>query len=185
MRRFYFCSADGLTCLRSETFKNDMLVMTNIGKKRADELQGSTKASFVAPGKLVGPGGEVTYTARHGGSAGNAIFVEHEEGESGFEHAYRALAVAVDTEDESGIRVTITFGTTGGGYIITPTAQQIADVVNAAPELAEILTATAGGTGDAVPLDPSYLSGGADDGDWRKFNVQGGNCLRINTVEVI
>lgn len=184
MRRFYFCSADGLTCMRSETLKDDTLVMTNIGKRRADELQGSTKASLTVPGKT-GATGNVTYTARHGGSAGNRVFVEHETGPSGVGHEFRQLGATVDTGDEDGIRVVVTFGTTGGGYIITPTAQQVANAVNAAPSLVDILTATPGGTGDVGTIEPTYLAGGLDDGDWRKFNVSGGNCLRINTVEVI
>lgn len=184
MRRFYFCSADGLSCLRTETFKDDMLVTTSVGKKRADELQGCTKASLTVAGASASTG-DVTYTARHGGAAGNTIFVEHETGLSGVEHAYRALAVAVDTQDEDGVRVVVTFGTTGGGYIITPTAQQVADVVNASPDLVDLLVASPGGTGDVGLVEPTYLGGGADDGDWRKFNVARGSCLRINTVEVI
>lgn len=184
MRRFYFCSDDGLHCLRSENFKDDMLVMTNVGKRRADELQGSTKASLIVPGALDATG-NVTYTARHGGLAGNTIFVEHETGESGVGHEYRSLGVSVDINDEDGVRVVVTFGTTGGGFIITPTAQQVADVVNAAPALADLFSASPGGTGDVAVSEPTYLAGGLDDGDWRKFNVPGGNCLRINTVEVI
>jgi hypothetical protein len=184
MRRLYYCSADGLSCLRSETFKDDTLIRTNVGERRADTLQGSTKASLTVLG-AIDSSGDVTYTARHGGSAGNNIFVEHEPGDTGTGHEFRQLAVLVDTADEDGVRVVVTYGTTGGGFTIIPTAQQIADAVNADPDFAAILVATPGGSGDASTIDPTYLSDGADDGDWRKFNVRGGNCLRISTVEVI
>lgn len=184
MRRFYFCSADGLTCLRTEVLKDTMLVMTNIGKREAQDLQGSTKATLLVPGKT-GSTGDVTYTARHGGTGPNSFFIEHEVGDTGPEHLSRPLAVSVDTEDEDGVRIVVTFGTTGAGATITPTAQEVATVVNAASYLQELVSASPGGTGDAGFVTPTYLEGGLDDGDWRKFNVSGGNCLRVNTVEVI
>jgi len=160
------------------------MVPTGIGAKRADALVGSTKASLTVPG-LHGATGDVVYTAIHGGIAGNSIFIEYEIGETGDEHLSRALAVSVDLEDEDGVRVVVTFGTTGAGFTITPTAQQVADVVNADVTLQELLEAVPAGTGDTGPVDPVYFSGGIEDGDWRKFNVKDGTCLRINTVEVI
>ena len=184
MRRFYFCSSDGLTCLRSETLKDDMLVKTNVGMVRADALQGSTKASLTIVGAQ-DSSGDVTYTAVHGGTGANTFFVEHEVGETGPEFPHRQLAVTLDPDDEDGARFVVTFGTTGGGFTITPTAQQVADLISNDPIVSEHLIAAPGGTGDVGVSDPTYLTGGKDDGDWRKFNVRGGNCLRINTVEVV
>jgi len=184
MRRLFFCSADGLMILRSEIFADDMLVPTNVGSKRADMLIGSTKASLTLPG-AVNASGDVTFTAKHGGSSGNSIFVGYEIGETGAVHLSRSLAVAVDLQDEDGISVLVTFGTTGAGFTITPTAQHVADVMNADPAVQDILVATPNGTGDVGAIDPTYFIGGADDGDWRKFNVKNGTCLRINTIEVI
>lgn len=185
MRRFYYCdNSDSVSRLRMEIFKDNMLVPSNIGSKRADEFVGCTKAQLVVNG-AVGATGDVTYTSRHGGTCGNNIFVEQTTGELGVGHESRALAITVDLEDEDGISILITYGTTSAGATITPTAQQIATLVNQEPLLAEVVSAASGGSGDAGVIEATYLDGGLDDGDWRKFNVNGGNCLRVNTVEVI
>jgi len=184
MRRLYFCSKDGSRVVRTETFPDDYAVPTNMGGKRADALQGSSKATLVAPG-ATGATGNVTYTARHGGSSGNNIFIEHTPGETGAEHPDRPLEVIVDLEDVDGISVMVVFGTTSSGFTIVPTAEQVANAINTKAELRDVVAAASGGTGDVGVVDPTYLGGGSDNGDWRKFNVYGGDCLRINTVEVV
>jgi hypothetical protein len=184
MRKLCFCSATGLDVVRSETFQDDALVPTNVGTKRADQLQGSTKARLVVPG-LVNAQGSVTYTAKQGGAIGNKVFIEQTTGQVGSSFPGRTLAASVDLADEDGFRVVVTFGTTGSGASIRPTAQQVANLVNAAPVIRDLVVATAGGSGDVGLISPTYLTGGADDGDWRKFNVKRGDCLRINTVEVM
>jgi hypothetical protein len=184
MRRLCYCSDDGVNVLRYEVFSEETLVPTNVGSKRADLLQGCTKSSLVVPG-FINALGNVTYTARHGGAGGNRIFVEHQTGSTGPEHASRPLAASADTNDEDGIRLVVTFGTTGGGFSIRPTAQQVVDAVNGSPTASALVTVVPGGTGDAGVIVPTYLTGGLDDGDWRKFTVHRGTCLRINTVEVV
>jgi hypothetical protein len=184
MRKLCYCSDDGSRVARFETFPDDAQVPTNVGTKRADMLQGSTKATLVAPGHA-NPSGSVTYTAKHGGVAGNRLFVEQTPGATGAEHASRPLSVTVDPNDEDGVRVLVTFATTGGGFSIRPTAQQVSTLLNSTPAVVEFVSATPGGTGDVATMPPTYLVGGLDDGDWRKFNVHGGGCLRINSVEVL
>lgn len=184
MRKLCYCSETGLDVVRSETFQDDALVPTNVGTRRADQLQGSSKASLVVPG-LINALGNVTYTARQGGACGNRVFVEQTTGSTGSSFPGRTLAVSSDLHDEDGIRITVTFGTTGSGASIRPTAQQVANLLNADLVVKGLILATPGGSGDVGVIAPTYLAGGADDGDWRKFNVKRGDCLRINTVEVM
>jgi len=185
MRRLCYCTGSGSTMVRSENFRDGYLVPTSVGPKRADEIQPNTPATLSVPG--VDADGLVVYTAKYGGSAGNDIFVSHETGETGPGHESRPLAVSFDPDDEDGRAIVVTFGTTSGGFTMLPTAQQIADLVSAEAVLLDVVMVEAGGdgTGDAGVIDPTYLGGGADDGDWRKFNVNGGDCMRVNAVEVI
>jgi len=186
MRRFYFCSADGIAVLRSENFADDYLVPSNMGGKRADSFVGSAKSSLEVPG-AINDDGKVTYTAWHGGVSGNTLFVEHTSGVTGPGNESRALDAAIDLNDVNGISVVLTFGTTSGGFTLIPSSQQVADVINGKAVLQDFITATAGGTGTGSVdvLTPTYLGDGADDGDWRKFNDVIGSCRRVNTVEVV
>jgi hypothetical protein len=186
MRRLYFCSEDGSQVIRSESFADDYLVPTSVGGKRSDTLQGATKATLTIPG-ATGVDGDVVYTSWHGGSGGDNFFVEHTVGETGEGFESRAHAVLFDPDNEDGMAIAVVFGTTSGGATIVPTAQQVADLVNGKAELAQVTTAAVGGTGNANvgELVPTYLQGGTDNGDWRKFNDIRGVCRRINTVEVI
>jgi hypothetical protein len=184
VRKFYYCSDTGPTVIRFETFPDDALVLTNVGIKRADQLQGSTKASLIAPG-LVNAFGRVVYTTRHGGSYGNRIFVEQTTGTVGEAHPSRPHAATIDTSDEDGVSIVVTFGTTIDGVSVRPTANEIAGLINTHPVISEFVVAASGGAGDVGLIDSTYLSGGADIGDWRKFNVKHGVCLRINTIEVM
>lgn len=185
MQRLYYCSEDGSRVLRSETFADDYLVPTSIGGKRADALQASTQSSLVVTG-AVDINGRVTYTAFHGGSGTNNIFVEHTAGATGSGNENRPLIMTFDPNDENGLAVVVTFRTDGSGITVTPSSQQVADIINV-PALAEVVIAAAGGTGvgDADLLAPTYLGGGADVGDWRKFNDVRGSCRRVNTIKVV
>ncbi len=186
MQRLYYCSEDGSKLLLSETFADDYLVPTSIGGKRADALQASSKASLAAAG-AVDVNGDVTYTSFHGGSGGNNIFIEQVVGATGLGNESRSLGVTFDPSDVNGMAVVVVFGTNVGGATVVPTSQQVADLVNAEFELSEFVTAVAGGTGSGGVgvLDPTYLGGGANDGDWRKFNDVRGSCRRVNAVKVV
>lgn len=184
MRKLCYCSDDGPYVVRSETFPDDALVPTNVGSRRADQLQSSAKASLSVGGHA-SVTGDVLYTAKQGGTCGNSIYIEQTPGNVGGSAPSRALAASADLNDDDGIRIVVTFGTTSLGASIRPTAQQIADMVNATNVVRDLIQATPGGTGDAGTIVPTYLGGGLDDGDWRKFNVKRGDCLRINTIEVI
>lgn len=180
MRRFCYCDPATGKVLRFESFRDHHEIDTALGKKRAGDVVGCSKASITIPGSTVD--GNVIYTARHGGKVGNNIRVEHREGPDGPGHVDRLLTVSRD-----GLSVVVTFGTDGAGNIMVPTAANVADLIAGDEDVGSIISASfgGGGGGEVNPAPPMPLIGGKDDGDWRKFGDRGGNCRRVNTVEVI
>lgn len=180
MRRFCYCDPETGEVLRFENFQDYHEIETALGTKPAADIVGCTKATITIPGPTVD--GNVVYTARHGGKAGNNIRVEHREGQEGPEHKDRLLTVSRD-----GFSVVVTFGTDSAGNILVPTATNVVDLIAGDESASDLLSASfgGGGGGAVTPAPPMPLIGGKDDGDWRKFRDKGGNCRRVNTVEVI
>lgn len=181
MRRFCYCDSDTGEVLRFETFPDNHQVPTAVGTKLASQIEPCTKATITFPG-ATGNNGKMIYTAKHGGKVGNKIRVEHVAGEEGPEHINRLLEVVCD-----GFDISVNFGTDEYGNILVPTAANVADLINNDEAASRLVSAATDGDGDGeVPTAPLVpLIGGKDDGDWRKFRDKGGNCRRVNTVEVI
>ena len=159
---------------------DDAMLLTSVGRKRADLLVGSTKASYDVEGQDANGG--VVYTSKYGGTSTTPIRVRHVLGSSGPGYEDRALAVAV-----LGLDVSVTFGTNGAGVVQTPTSQQITDLVNSDPLAAALVTAAISGDGTGLAGVTSYedLAGGADDGDCLKFEGSPSTCRRISLSEAV
>jgi hypothetical protein len=104
--------------------------------------------------------GHVDYTAKTLGIQGNDLTVEHAVGATGAGNENRALDAVATPGLTTAIKVT--FGTDGAGASITPTAQQVADAVNASATAAPLVTAAAQGTGasDAGTVAATAMTGG-------------------------
>jgi len=170
----YFCDTQGgFRVSRVEYCSNACMVKTNAADRQADLLVGSMESSLVS-----GTGdGEVTIDAQYGGVCGDSLKFAQEENASG--NADEPLTVLVSDLD-----ITVAFATDGGGTSITPTSQQVADLVNADIEAAARVVATAGGSGAGLVVSFSLtaLSGGLDDGD--RHRATDGNLDLICTAEV-
>jgi len=179
-----FTSPDGIQRPTEEFCVNSTIVGTSADPKQADALQGSTKAKHVS-----GSGdGEVTATARLGGTVGHLYSVAHAANESGNPNEPITFSF-------SGLGLTIAFGTNGAGESVTPTAQQLSDAANAdeaavgpAPDFKrsrDRFTFTAGGDGSGLVaiFGLVSLAGGLDDGDYYRYGD--GILRRICSVEVI
>ena len=176
-RKFTLCSSEG-ALLSTVSAADDSMMLTNMGRKRADSLTGSTPASV----SLGSGDGEVAYAAKYGGLISNEARIEHVAGDTGPGHESRALGVGVND-----MEVSVVFATDGSGNSIVPTSQQVADLVNADPDASEVLVATAGGTGlgQVATQGITPLTGGLDDGDHLKFEGNPPVCCRINLAEVV
>ena len=157
---------------------DDAMLLTPMGRKRADQFVGSTKDSYNVEGQDAD--GEVVYACKYGGTCAPPVRVRHVSGGTGPGYESRALSVAV-----LGMDVSVTYGTDGAGVVQTPTAQQVVDLVNGDTAAAGLLTASIGGDGTGLVGLTSYedLAGGADDGDCLKFEGSPNICRRVSLVE--
>jgi hypothetical protein len=102
--------------------------------------------------------GTVTYISARAGAHGNDHSITVETGDTGAGHESRALAVSRTGED-----ITVTFGTDGSGNSLTPTANDVAALVNADYDIAlHHLNAVPGGdgTGAVNAVAQTSLAGG-------------------------
>ena len=107
--------------------------------------------------------GDVFYMSATAGARGNILRVEHVTGATGGGNEDRALAAVLTLGTNSGVNadLTVTFGTDGSGNSVTPTANDIAGVVNVAPTAMTIIGVPGGnGTGDAATTALTSLTGG-------------------------
>lgn len=141
-------------------FPDGSLIPTTRGELSMGSVKVATSATLAAPG--VDANGDVVYTAVGGGAWGNDVTIEHDLGELGVEND-RALAVEV-----AGKAVKVVFGTGPAGESDPPTAQELADAVNANADATRLVSASPGGTGasDADEIAATPLSGGVNDGDY-------------------
>lgn len=181
MRRLYYCD-NNCQIINYESFADDYLVETNIVPTRADDLVGSTKAFVSLPGDSADPDGVVIWAARHGGLHGNNIRVRQLAGPSETGNESLPLSIVRDN-----VEFTVLFGTDVTGTTVVPTAQAVAAAVLAETDVADYVTALAGGTGLGLVGVATYtnLSSGADNGNWRKFNDRVRTCRQINSVEIV
>jgi len=158
---------------------DDSMLLTQMGRKRADSLVPATPASY----QVNGPTGDgnVLYTAKYGGAAGCLLRIRHTVGGIGGGYESRPLQVSVIECD-----VTVQFGTDGGGVSAVPTSQEVEDAITASPEASALLEATAQGTGaGAVGVtDYEVLVGGVDDGDCLKFEGAPPTLRHVARIEV-
>jgi hypothetical protein len=179
-RRLYFCDDKGCVW-REQVYQDSDLVLTSMGEKQADQLQGSIKAQNTIPGESGDLNGEVLYVAKHGGARGNVIRISHTPGPQGAGHTNRNIAAA-----RTDLDIVVTFGTDAGGVMVRPTGQAVADIVNAVSDVSDFVSASAQGTGagGAELTTFTNLGGGFDTGDYLKIPAHPPALLRINTVEV-
>lgn len=107
-----------------------------------------------------GADGSVTYAAARSGAHGNEHTIEVTVGDTGAGHEDRALAAS-----RVGPDVVVTFGTDGAGATITPTALEVAALINSDLTLAiSYLNAlpSGDGSGDAVVVAKTNLAGGTN-----------------------
>ena len=127
------------------TGREQAKVLTSSGLRLLSSLTPCTKATLTISGGTVD--GDVTLTARHGSTSGNAIRVEFVAGGS--------LGVSVSEAD-----VSVQLG--------SATAQAVVDAIAAHAEASELVVAAIGGDGSGVPSAQAYtaLAGGLDDGEY-------------------
>lgn len=103
---------------------------------------------------MTNPNGDLTYTAKDYGTAGNSITVTHVDPSANDQ----SLAIAVDGTD-----ITITLATDGSGTI-TSTANDIKTAIEADSEANALVAVTVEGTGEGVveAIAEDALEGGVD-----------------------
>jgi hypothetical protein len=174
----YFLTNEGRD---RHTYQDGSQVPTNLGKKAVETIYGSTKAFLHLHGQGGAANASVTYLAVHGGAWANTkITVEHTSGQTGAGHEDRPLAISV-----SGYAISVTFATDEDGASVQPTANQVADAVNAHGEASQLVTASVSGDGEgqAILHAPNGLGGGRNDGCYLCICSGRYNVL-VNTVEV-
>ena len=164
-RKLWVRTDDGTT-LKAVLFayQDTLIEMPDDSLVAASTLSACTPASHLFSG--VDPDGDVVVTAFYGGAPENALQVALATGPIGAGN--EDLLLRVDAQGEMpSQQVTVLFATDGVGASITPTAVDVAALLNTDPLASQIVTATAGGTGlaDVVAAVLTNLSGGLDDGD--------------------
>lgn len=183
-RVFHVCNHEGNQLLCTVTGDDASLINTNMGPKRADLLAQSTPAEFTFPG--VDGDGDVLVKAFFGGLPGNQIQVELAAGPTGAGNENLALRIGL-AGSAPAWEVSVLFATNGAGSSITPSATDVANLLNTDPEVAMIVEATLPGSGasDVVAAALTSLASGADDGDWIKFEGHAPTCRQINRAGAV
>lgn len=115
------------------------------------------KARLALPGVTITGG--LDAEAITGGTAGNSIRVALATGPTGAGNEDLLLRVGTAGDD-----ITVEFSTDGAGASVTPTAQQVADLVNADPQASVkiLLSCSSDGTGLVVAVALTNLAGGLE-----------------------
>ena len=178
-RILHICGADGgLKCQISA--QDDSMILTSMGRKRADSLSDCTKATLQIDGQDAN--GDVTYTSKHGGLVVNNITIEHTAGLTGASYENRSLGVYV-----TDMAVQIVYGTDGSGNSVVPTAGEVETLINNDEAASDKVSASSSGDGSGLVSQspPTNLAGGLDDGDYYKFPGNPPSCNVINLIEVV
>ena len=175
-RKLYICNPDGVVLTMMSCGDDSVFLKSSVGEIQVSAITPSTPAQRVIAGSDAN--GDVTVKARYGGAHGNNLNYEQVTGPVGAGNENLPLRVDVSGDD-----VSVKFATDGAGASITPTANDLATLINnddALPVEIEL-----GGTGasavSAAAMDD--LAGGLDDGDWLKFGGAKPHCCRVNRAE--
>lgn len=179
-RRLHFCDSPG-NFWREDVYPDSSQVLTAMGPKVVTSVSESTRAQCMLAGAGGDSDGDVSYTARHGGSVGNSIRVGQAAGAQGAGNENLPLRVSRSTND-----LQVLFATDGIGNIVIPTAQQVVDGITADVDASNYIIAVSGGDGSANvgTFGLTTFTGGIDNGDYVKFLGSPPSVIRINTIDV-
>ena len=158
-------------------------MLTSIGRKRADSLVASVPAQHTFPG--ADADGDVLVKAFFGGEPSDQLQVAFATGPTGAGNENLLLRVDVQGSAPAW-EVTVLFATDGGGASVTPTATDVAALLNTDPAVATVVEAVLPGTGvsNVAATALTALAGGTDTGSWLKFEGSPSVCRQIHRVEV-
>jgi len=183
-RKFHICNQEGSALLCTISGEDSSQMLTSMGRKVATSLVGSTPAEITLPG--VDGDGDVKVKAFFGGLPGDQIQVEFATGPTGGGEENHSLRVSV-AGSAPAWQVSVLFATDGAGDSVTPTATDVANLLNTDPAVASIIEAELPGSGasDVVAAALTSLAGGADDGSWIRFPGHSPTCRQVNRAEVV
>ena len=176
-RQFYFCDSQGNLRFTIAVADDASELLTAMGKKAASAFTASAQAELTASG--VDVDGDVTIKARYGGTWGNNKSYEQVTGPTGGGNEDLSLRVDVD-----GDTVSVKFATDGSGNSVTPTAQQVHDLINADDSLPIVAELPGDGTSAVATSAATALSGGTDNGTCYKITAPTPQCIRVAGLEV-
>jgi len=174
---FTLCQPDG--CF-AQTVSADATaqLLTTTGKRQADSLVANTAATLTHAG--VDSDGDVLYAALMGGLYGNVVTVQHDEGPTGAGNENLILRAGVTAK-----AILVEFATDGSGVSVTPTGEDVRDIVNGHADASALVTASCPGSGltNQATKAATPLAGGLDDGDYLKFLGKPNIAMRICRIE--
>jgi len=182
-RNLLVCNDGGTELLTTIGAADDSMVLTSMGRKRADSLVAGVQAEVTLPG--VDSDGDVLVKSYFGGAQWNQVQVAFETGPTGVSNEDLDLRVDVQGAGPAW-EVSVQFATDGSGNSITPTASEVETLLNSDPAVATILEASLPGSGasDVVAVALTPLTGGISSGSWVKFEGKPPVCCQIHRVEV-
>lgn len=156
--------ADGLVGLNrfKASFSDDPADNPDVLKSSPDFQATMAVSEAGAPATLTVDGvdsdGDVVYSSVFNGDTDPSV--AHVTGDVGEERKGRVPALQV-----TGLKFTVVFGTDAEGISVTPTASEVAALVNAHPIASKYVSAAAGGTGTSQvgEVEATALSGGSPD----------------------
>lgn len=175
-RHLYICDPTGSVLTAISCADDSVSLKSSVGSIQVSAINPSTPAQRTIAG--VDGDGDITIKARYGGLHGNDLNYEQVTGPTGAGNEDLLLRV-----DVSGNDVSVKFATDGSGASVTPTAAEVAALLNGdttLPVEAELPGSGASAVNAAAMDD---LLGGLDDGDWLKFDGKNPHCCRVNRAE--
>jgi len=183
-RQLYICNSAGSAMVCTIGAEDGSMLETSVGRKRADALVPTAQAEVTLPG--VDVNGDVLVKSFFGGDPANQIQVAFATGPTGAGN--ESLALRIDLQGSAPVwEVNVLFATDGGGASVTPSATDVANLLNTDPAVASVVEATLPGTGasDVVASALTALAGGTDTGDWLRFDSKVSVCRQIHRIETV